>query len=58
MNTLKLQSKGDDVKTLQNKLNLVVDGIFGPITENAVKVFQKKNGLTPDGIVGPNTWKA
>ena len=58
MNTLKLQSKGDDVKTLQSKLNLVVDGIFGPITENAVKVFQKKNGLTPDGVVGPNTWKA
>lgn len=56
MTTLKLGSKGSEVKTLQSKLNLVADGVFGPITEEAVKDFQKKNGLTSDGIVGPATW--
>lgn len=56
MTTLKLGSKGNEVKTLQGKLNLIEDGIFGPITEEAVKDFQSKNGLTVDGIVGPKTW--
>lgn len=56
MTTLKLWCKGSEVKTLQSKLNLIADGIFGPITEEAVKDFQKKSGLTVDGIVGPNTW--
>lgn len=53
---LKLCSKGNDVKTLQSKLNLIPDGIFGKITEEAVKDFQKKNNITADGIVGNTTW--
>lgn len=57
MTTVKLGSRGADVKTLQTKLNLSADGIFGPITEEAVKEFQKANGLTVDGIVGPKTWE-
>ena len=56
MNIIKLGSRGDDVKVLQQKLNLAVDGIFGPLTQEAVKEFQKNNGLTVDGIVGTNTW--
>lgn len=56
MTTLKLGSKGSDVKILQTKLNLIADGIFGKITEEAVKDFQKLHGLTVDGIVGANTW--
>ncbi len=56
MTTLRLWSKGSDVKTLQSKLNLIEDGIFGPVTEEAVKDFQKKNGLIIDGVVGPKTW--
>lgn len=56
MTTIKLGSRGEDVRVLQQKLNLSVDGIFGPITEEAVKNFQKENGLAVDGIVGPNTW--
>lgn len=56
MTTLKLGSRGNEVKTLQSKLNLIADGIFGPITEEIVKDFQKKNGLTADGVVGPSTW--
>lgn len=56
MDTLKLGSRGIDVVTLQKKLNLHQDGIFGPLTEEAVKEFQKSNGLTVDGIVGTKTW--
>lgn len=56
MTTLKRGSRGSEVKTLQNKLKITADGIFGTNTENAVKEFQKKNNLTVDGIVGPKTW--
>lgn len=56
MAILKKGSKGADVVTLQKKLNLQADGIFGPLTEEAVKEFQKANGLTADGIVGNSTW--
>ena len=52
---LKLGSSGNEVKVLQEKLNLKADGIFGPLTEEAVKDFQRSNGLEVDGIVGANT---
>ena len=54
---LKVGSKGEDVKKLQQKLGLKVDGDFGLKTEESVKNFQTKNGLTPDGIVGQLTWE-
>lgn len=57
MNTIKKGSKGEDIKVLQQKLNLLVDGIFGSLTEETVKEFQKANGLSVDGIVGPKTWE-
>ena len=52
---LKKGSKGKEVKTLQEFLNIYVDGDFGPGTENAVIIWQGENGLTADGIVGPAT---
>lgn len=58
MTTLKRGSRGSEVKTLQSKLNLLADGIFGPLTEEAVKEFQKSKGLTVDGVVGTRTWAA
>lgn len=58
MKVLKRGSRGEDVKKLQALLFLMVDGIFGPLTEEAVKEFQKANGLKVDGIVGVNTWGA
>lgn len=54
--TLKLGSRGAQVMTLQKKLHLRADGIFGPLTDEAVREFQEKNGLTVDGIVGLKTW--
>ena len=35
-----------------------VDGIFGPVTRNAVQQFQRDNQLDDDGIIGPLTWSA
>ena len=62
MITLRKGSSGADVKTLQAALNnncpygLVVDGVFGAKTEEAVKDYQKHNGLSVDGIAGAKTW--
>jgi len=53
---LKIGSKGEDVKKLQQKLGLGADGVFGAGTVNAVKKWQTENGLTADGIVGDGTW--
>lgn len=58
MTTLKKGSRGDDVRRLQSSLSLVPDGIFGPLTEEAVKEFQSAHALVADGIVGPKTWAA
>ena len=55
MTLYKKGSKGEFVKRIQKLLHVYPDGIFGPVTEEAVKDFQKANGLTVDGIVGPAT---
>lgn len=52
---LKLGSKGNEVKALQEKLGLAADGDFGPGTEAKLKAWQTANGLTADGIAGPTT---
>lgn len=54
---LKIGSTGEDVKTLQSKLGLSPDGVFGPGTEKVVKKWQTKNGLTADGIIGQKSWE-
>lgn len=67
---LRLGSGGDDVRTLQLRLNRISDnypsipkialpdGVFSFDTEDAVIRFQEIFSLTPDGIVGPATWFA
>jgi N-acetyl-anhydromuramyl-L-alanine amidase AmpD len=55
---LKKGDTGASVKQLQKLLKIEADGIFGPMTENAVKTFQRKRGLVVDGKVGPKTWAA
>ena len=57
---LRMGSRGDAVKLLQHRLNLVgysldEDGIWGTKTDNTVRVYQKKAGLEVDGVVGPLT---
>lgn len=61
--TLSEGAQGVRVKTLQHLLNaggagLDPDGIFGPLTGDAVAAFQSAHGLAADGIVGPQTWAA
>jgi hypothetical protein len=55
---LRQGDKGDDVRTLQEALEIKVDGDFGPNTKKAVMKFQTKAGLYVDGIVGMQTWAA
>jgi hypothetical protein len=62
MTTIKLQSRGSDVKKWQEFLKskryrITLDGVFGSQTEKATKSIQRKNKLKADGVVGPNTWK-
>ncbi|WLR52926.1 cell wall hydrolase [Bacillus tianshenii] len=57
-------SQAGYVWDLQHRLNQLglyngqMDGIFGPITKQAVLNFQKYNGLGVDGVVGTSTWTA
>ena len=65
---LQLGSTGDDVRTVQIRLNRISDnfsaipkinqpfGVFSYDTEEAVKAFQSAFDLTPDGVVGRSTW--
>lgn len=50
------------IKDLQGNLNskgynLVIDGMVGDNTINAIKDFQSKNGLSVDGIAGEKTYE-
>ena len=65
---LRLGSAGNDVRTIQTRLNRISanypaipkiaspDGIFTTQTEDAVEAFQRIFGLTADGVVGKATW--
>lgn len=51
---------GDAVKFIQAKLNVTVDGQYGPVTGKVISAFQARNPKLGEanGIVGPLTWKA
>lgn len=53
--TIKLGSRGELAKRVQEKLGIKVDGIFGKDSVAALKEWQADNGLTPDGIAGKAT---
>jgi peptidoglycan hydrolase-like protein with peptidoglycan-binding domain len=58
---LKLGSKGDNVKLVQQVVGATPDGDFGPKTEQAVKTWQAAHAAQvgpADGVVGPRTWGA
>jgi peptidoglycan hydrolase-like protein with peptidoglycan-binding domain len=50
--TLRVGSRGAEVKCLQSELGLTADGSFGPKTKAAVIAFQVSKGLTADGVFG------
>ena len=55
-------SKGDRVRDLQKALNkignkLVIDGVYGVKTKEAIKKLQKQANISIDGIYGNNTAK-
>ncbi|MGM0370265.1 MAG: peptidoglycan DD-metalloendopeptidase family protein [Bacillota bacterium] len=59
--TLQNGMKGKDVRELQENLVMLgepvmIDGIFGSSTKQAVAKFQRKAGLPADGVVGNQTW--
>lgn len=64
MTILRHGDRGQDVRTLQNRLNdrlkagLDATGLFDDATEAAVRTFQRGAGLVDDGIVGPKTQSA
>lgn len=64
---LDIGASGDAVRQIQEQLNTIatvysaipqiaVDGIYGPITANAVSTFQSVFGLPATGIVDLPTW--
>jgi len=62
--TISMGASGETVRRVQRairrtpNLGLVVDGSFGPLTDQAVRDFQQSAGLAVDGVVGPLTWAA
>ncbi|WP_054634868.1 peptidoglycan-binding protein [Thalassobacillus sp. C254] len=59
-------SRGPLVRDLQQRLldlgydlgSYGADGIYGPVTREAVRSFQQDAGITVDGIAGPETYRA
>jgi len=56
--SLRIGSKGEDVKLVQGVVKAKQDGDFGRKTRRAVIYWQKKNPSCgpADGMVGPKTW--
>lgn len=55
---LRAGSEGRQVRILQHKLGISVDGVYGPQTEAAVRAFQQREGLPVDGTVDRQTGAA
>lgn len=61
---LKMGSKGSWVVSAQQSMwgsgfwLGAIDGVYGPLMQQAVWAVQKNRGLARDGVVGPMTWNA
>src|SRR5262245_16459949 len=64
MQILRRGSEGDEVRRWQSfligqeLLQGPVDGLFGPVTEEATRAFQRRAKIEIDGCVGPLTYAA
>ena len=61
--TLRKGDRGKMVRTLHKLLGdkgytVLIDGIFGDETLEAVEAYQADHDLRVDGVVGPKTWSA
>lgn len=56
--TLRKGDRGRAVRSLQRRLRVSADGVFGSQTARAVRRYQRRKGLVADGIVGPMTRRA
>ncbi|CAN5876482.1 N-acetylmuramoyl-L-alanine amidase [soil metagenome] len=64
MRTLRRGDRGREVVDLQTRLSALgfdfgnrgIDGVYGPVTENAVRSFQQNTSILSDGTVGWPTW--
>lgn len=60
--TLRRGQTGEHVETLQALLRarshpeVVLSGVFDPVTEEALREVQAWGQLTPDGVCGPRSW--
>ena len=61
---LAIGARGEDVQRAQTIFVMMkalgfdqIDGVFGPVTKNAVVAFQEGEGLTADGVIGDETWR-
>ena len=51
--------RGDDVKAVQRLVGATADGVYGPLTKEAVKRWQKSKRIAVDGEFGrQSTWAA
>ena len=55
---LRKGDRGPAVASVQRRLRIGADGVFGPQTHRTVKRFQRRKRLGADGIVGPVTRRA
>jgi peptidoglycan hydrolase-like protein with peptidoglycan-binding domain len=61
---LAIGARGQDVERAQTIFVMTktlgfdqIDGVFGPVTKNAVTAFQQSEGLSADGVIGDGTWQ-
>lgn len=54
---IRVKSKGNATKLVQNAVGVTPDGIAGTATRAGIIQWQKNNGLVTDGIFGYNCWK-
>lgn len=56
MATIKLGSRGSEVRNIQQRLNCQVTGVYDTPTLRAVVAFQQQNGILDNGVVDTQTY--